>query len=240
MSKTTIIPENFKHRSFVYRKFESLHVTWSEINGYAAVSSIFEPELETNYAQQLALCDLSYLQRTGFKGAGTCEWLESQNIKIPTKVNYALSNENGCLIARLGSSDILILDSLQNETNFPIKLERQWHQHYSQGNKTCGFIVPRQESHACFSVAGKYVPEIFAKLCAIDLRTEKFPNHTIAQTSLARLGTIIIRHDLDILTNYLVLVESASAEYCWDCLLDAMQEFNGQIIGTSALLALAS
>ena len=62
----------------------------------------------------------------------------------------------------------------------------------------------------------------------------------IAQTFLARLGVIIIRYDLNALTNYLVLVESASAEYCWDCLVDAMQEFNGQIIGTSALVGLAS
>jgi len=45
--------------------------------------------------------------------------------------------------------------------------------------------------------------------------------------------------DLINLTNFLVLVESASAEYCWGCLLDAMQEFKGKIIGTAALASLA-
>ena len=240
MSNATITPNSFDRRSFLYRKFKSLQVTWSKINGYAVVSSIIDQEKETSYAQHLALCDLSYLQRTGFKGSGICKWLENQNIQIPKNVNTTLSNDNGCLVARLGSNDILILDSLNNATNIPNKLAQQWHQAYSQNNKPCGFIMPRQESHACFSIAGKYAPEMFAKLCAIDLRAEKFENKMITQTFLARLGVIIIRYDLNALTNYLVLVESASAEYCWDCLVDAMQEFNGQIIGTSALVGLAS
>lgn len=240
MSNTALIPENFQHRSFIYRKFDPLQVTWSESNGYATVSSIVEPKIETTSAQHLAICDLSHLQRVGLKGAGTCKWLESQNIQIPAKVNNALPNENGCIVAKLGFNEILIFDSLQNNTNTPKKLERQWNQHYSRGNNHCGYIVPRQESHACFFVTGRYSYEMFAKLCAIDLREEKFPNHTIAQTSLARLGAIIIRNDLNNIISYIVLVESASAEYCWDCILDAIYEFNGKIIGTSALLTITS
>lgn len=210
---------------------------WTETNNYGIASSITDPKIESDYVQQLAICDLSYLQRTGFKGAGACEWLENQNINIPTNINHALPHDNGCLITRLGTSDILILDSLKNQTNLPINLEQQWKHDYAPGNKSCGFIVPRQDSHACLSVTGEYAPEMFAKLCAIDLRVEKFANNMIAQTSLARLSAIIIRHDLNAFSNYFVLVESTSAEYCWDCLVDSMQEFNGQIVGTSALTA---
>lgn len=235
MSNTSTNPENFNCRSFIYRKFKSSQVIWTETNNYGIASSITDPTIESDYVQQLAICDLSYLQRTGFKGAGACEWLKNQNINIPTGINHTLSNDDGCLIARLGINDILIFDSLKNQTNLPIKLEQQWQHDYAPGNKPCGFIVPRQDSHACFSVTGEYAPEMFAKLCAIDLRVEKFANNMIAQTSLARLSAIIIRRDLNAFSNYLVLVESASAEYCWDCLLDSMQEFNGQIVGTSIL-----
>ena len=240
MSNTNIIPEIFKRRSFVYRKLKPLNSTWSQNNRFAMVSSIHEPESELSYAQQLAICDLSYLQRTGFKGAGTCKWFESQGVIIPININHALLNDNGCLIARLGTNDILVLDNLSMETNFANKLEQQWQQYYSHQEKVCGFIMPRQESHACFTISGNFAPQMFAKLCAIDLRANKFDNHMIAQTSLARLGVIIIRHDLDALINYIMLIESASAEYTWDCLVDAMQEFNGQIIGTSVLMELAS
>lgn len=239
MTDTTITPDKFVRRSFLYRKFDASQTTWTKINDYATVSSVIDQKNEIDHAQHLALSDLSYLQRIGFKGTGAIEWLGNQNINIPTNINTALPTDDGCLVARLGNNDILILDSIKNQTNLPKTLEQTWQQDYSQFNKPCGFIMPRQDSHACFSISGDYIAEMFAKLCAIDLRITKFENNMIAQTSLARLGAIIIRHDLNALTNYLILVESASAEYGWDCLIDAMQEFNGQIIGTSALLKLA-
>ena len=235
MTDSTITPDKCLRRSFLYRKFDLSQTTWEKINDYATVS-VIDKNNEIKYAQHLALSDLSYLQRIGFKGAGTCEWLENQNINIPTNINTTLSTENGCLVARLGNNDVLILDSIKNQTSVPITLEQAWQRDYSQLNKPCGFIMPRQDTHACFSISGTYAAEMFSKLCAIDLRTTKFKNNMIAQTSLARLGAIIIRHDLNALTNYLLLVESASAEYAWDCLIDAMQEFNGQIIGLTTLL----
>lgn len=241
MSNTTITPEKFERRSFLYRKFNTSKITWTKINGYATVSSVESKENEIKYIRHLALTDLSYLQRVGFKGAQTCEWLEKQNIQIPKIINTSLTTDDGCLVARLGRNDILILDNITNETNIPNTLEQNWHKDYSQNNQACGYIMPRQDSHACFSISGSYAAEMFSKLCAIDLRIEKFANDMIAQSSLARLGAIIIRHDLiNNLANYLVLIESASAEYCWDCLVDAMQEFEGNIIGTSALTELAS
>ena len=204
-----------------------------ESNGYAYVHSIHDSETELKHAQQMALSDLSYLQRIGFKGAGTTEWLENQNITIPTNINTAELTNDGCMVARLGSNDILILDNFKNSSNTPNKLEQKWHHEYASNMEPCGFIMPRQDSHTCFCVSGINAPEMFSTLCAVDLRINKFTNHMIAQTSLARLGAIIIRHDINNIINFLVLVESVTAEYCWDCLHDAMQEFSGQVIGSS-------
>lgn len=239
MSKTELNPYDFTRRSFIYRKFNSSRVSWSQINGYAAVSLFNNEYNELEQTKNLALCDLNFLQRIGFKGAGTCKWLEKKNIPIPENINTTLSTDKGCLIARLGENDVLILDNLHSQTNLPNTLEKKWLQDYSEKNEACGFIIPRQDTHACFSVTGNDAAEMFAKLCAIDLRTSKFKNQLIAQTSLARLSAIIIRQDLDKHINFLVLVESATAEYCWDCLVDAMQEFSGQIIGASTLATLA-
>lgn len=240
MSDTGKQANHFQRRSFVYRKFDTLPVVWSEINGYASAYSIQDSESEFKCAQQMGLCDLSYLQRVGFKGAGTIEWLSSQGINTPDNINSAVISNAGCITARLGASDILILDNLKNTTNTPSKLEQQWHHDYSPNNKPCGYIMPRQDSHACFSVCGENAPEMFSTLCAIDLRANKFSNLMIAQTSLARLGAVIIRNDIENIINYLVLVESVSAEYCWDCLCDAIRGFSGNIIGTATLAELTS
>lgn len=235
MSNTTISPDKYQRRSFVYRKLMPNKVTWTKINDFAVTRNLVKPEKEVDYAQNLALCDLCYMQRIGFKGHGATKWLEKQEIHVPNEVNTTHLNSNNCLVARLGADDILILDSLKNSTNIPNALEQQWHQDYSENKSPCGFIMPRQDSHACFSVTGNYAPEMFSKLCAIDLRKKVFKNKTLTQTSLARLGAMIIRNDLNSITNFIILVESASAEYCWDALLDAMREFNGKIIGNYTL-----
>ena len=238
MSNTAHITEKSTYRSFVYHKLTSLNPKWSEQNGYIVASSFKDSDTEISTAQRLALCDFNHLQRIGLKGIGTCEWLKSQNIIVPEKLNHAVIYDN-YVIARLGVNEVFIIDSLKYQTNITTKIEDQWHQDTSQKTKMCGFIIPLQHSHACFSITGKYAYKMFSKLCSVDLRVKIFANHMIVQTLLAHLSVIIIRHDLKSLNHYFLLCESASAEYCWDCLLDAMHEFNGKIIGTDTLKALS-
>jgi sarcosine oxidase, subunit gamma len=78
---------------------------------------------------------------------------------------------------------------------------------------------------------------MFAKLCAIDLAADQFADGSVAQTSIARLTAIVIRHDIARTVSFSVLAESASAEYLWVCLADAMAEFSGEICGMESLSA---
>jgi sarcosine oxidase subunit gamma len=88
-------------------------------------------------------------------------------------------------------------------------------------------------------VAGEALPEMFAKLCAIDLRREKFPDLAIAQTSIAKMSAILTRADMGTTPVFHLLVDSAAALYFCDCLLDAADEFGGRIVGLKALQKLA-
>ena len=82
------------------------------------------------------------------------------------------------------------------------------------------YYLPRQDSHACFLVSGEESDELFAKLSAVDFCRKSFYDGQIAQTSMAHVSVIIIRHDLQGIPAYLVLVDTSSAEYLWDCLVD--------------------
>ena len=239
MDGKEISADQFLFRSFVYRKLADLPAAWGQCNGYAIVTKISDAKTELGYVHNMALCDISHLQRIGFKGPNAIEWLTQHNINVPTQINTATSFNNGCLSARLGLNDILILDSIKNTTNITQKLEQKWLSEYASSENPGGFILPRQDSHACFAVCGIKSADMFTKLCAIDLRTHKFANHAIAQTSLAKSSAIIIRHDIHNTNTFFVLVENVLAEYCWDCLYDAMQEYQGQIIGTSIISKLA-
>jgi sarcosine oxidase subunit gamma len=76
---------------------------------------------------------------------------------------------------------------------------------------------------------------MLAKLCGVDLADESFSDGSVAQTSLARLSAIVIRNDFGSGIAFSILADSASAEYLWDCLIDAMDEFSGSICGIESL-----
>ena len=69
--------------------------------------------------------------------------------------------------------------------------------------------------------------------------TFKRTDGQIAQTSLARMNGMIVRDDQGGTLAYHVLGDGASGEYLWDCLLDAMAEFDGAPVGLDAVRALA-
>jgi sarcosine oxidase subunit gamma len=97
------------------------------------------------------------------------------------------------------------------------------------------YLVPRGAASYWFLITGQCAAAMFAKLCGVDMRLHKFPVNTVAQTSVARSGAIIIRCDLERVPAFHLLGDSASAIYIWDCLRDAMEEFGGEPIGISAV-----
>ena len=69
---------------------------------------------------------------------------------------------------------------------------------------------------------------MLAKLCAVDFRTHRFPDFSIAQTSVARLNSIVLRADAGGEPTYHLLADSASSAYMLACLEDAAEEFGGR------------
>jgi sarcosine oxidase subunit gamma len=72
---------------------------------------------------------------------------------------------------------------------------------------------------------------MFANLCGVDLAPDRFANGRLAQTFVAQMPSIVIRNDRPQGLAYSILTESSSAEYLWDCLLDAMAELGGRVVG---------
>ena len=92
------------------------------------------------------------------------------------------------------------------------------------------YSVRRQESHYWFAVTGARAAAMFAKLCGVNLSPEVFANRAAAQTSVARTSAVIVRHDIEDALNYYLLGDSSTLLYMWNCVIDAMKEFDGQVI----------
>jgi len=131
---------------------------------------------------------------------------------------------------------LLILGDLKAESTLPTKLQDGWSLEYTQRV----YSLPRRDSHCWFALTGEHASATLAKLCGVDLRTHKFAECSVAQTSLARVNAIIVRHDLATTACWFVLSDVSSAEYLWDALLDAMVQLKGSAVGMAALQALAA
>lgn len=220
-------------RSPLHHRFLDQNYVITEHNAYDMASLLSNEKAEKESIKRLALCDLSSFNRAGFRGRNIAAWFEQQyNIILPD-VNQALLIEDGPLVSCLSHTEVLLLEDIDSRGDgFTPILNKTGTDSISTEHPEI-YYLPRQTSHSCFFTSGEHCTKLFSKLCGVDLRTGKFLNMSIVQTSLARTSVIIIRRDIAETPGYFILNDSSLTEYLWDCLLDAMQEFEGNIVGLS-------
>ena len=233
-----IEPHALLRRSFVYRKLRDLGARFETVNSGAVALDFGQVPAETERAKLLGLADLSPLPRTGFKGSGAVEWLQAQGLEIGAESNRGYRQPGGEVALRLAPTEIFLIDSLAGSGALIERLNQAWSWGSEKPRKLIGYPMPRADSHAWFALSGRAAPEMFAKICGIDLRLDKFESGRIAQTSIAKMSGIILRQDQGATPLFHLLADSASADYLWEALRDAMAEFGGAPVGLSALRAL--
>jgi sarcosine oxidase, subunit gamma len=239
-AEASISPTAHPRRSCIYRVLQQAGARFAPINDAAIAIDFGGPaEVAAEQARTMGIADLSVLPRTGFKGAGTVEWLTAQGLAIGPDSNRAYPQPGGELAARLAPTEIFLIDSLAGTGELIRRLNAAWSWGNEKPRRLVGYPMPRSESHAWFMVTGNQAPAMFAKICGVDLRLHRFAAGAIAQTSVAKMSAIVVRVDLGGTPAFHLLADSASAEYLWTCVLDAMAEFNGSAVGWSALRKLA-
>ncbi len=226
---------NFITRSPHYRTLQAEGAQFIELNGAALVDNYGQStEQEIAQAKLLGIADLCMLPRTGFKGQEAIQWTHLQGAEIGAQNNCCYIQNNGSIIARLADTEVLVLNAMNDKQNQCILFDNA----YQQEKPIKCYSVPRFNSSAWFLITGQYSSDMFAKMCGVDLRTHKFSNYAIAQTSVARLNAIIIRNDIHDIPAFHFLFDNASADYMWSCFKDAFREFHGTPIGYTAITTL--
>ncbi len=171
--------------------------------------------------------DRSNVGRTGFKGAGTTNWLATRVHLVPDRPNRAVKLPHGTLIARLGKEEYLVLDGCVTGMSQSAELEASWYAQNKQTGGQIGYPLPRADSHSWLYLEGNDVPKVMAKICGVDLRPGTCPPGDIVQTFVARIGAVLIREITEKTYGLHMLTDFASADYLWDVLEDATAEFGG-------------
>lgn len=192
-----------------------------------------DPDAERESAARLAVVDLSALPRTGFKGRDAPGWLREQGVELPERPNRVALQDDGSLAASLSLDEHLVLSGPAAACTLTGRLDDAWR---FRPGRMC-YHLPRMHGHCWFLVTGARVEAMLAKVCGVDLRARHFGTHSVAQTSVARIDAIVVKDAR--YRGFHVLTDSPSAEYLWDCLLDAMAEWSGTAVGVAAVRGLA-
>ncbi|WP_437881682.1 sarcosine oxidase subunit gamma [Pseudomonas sp. LRF_L74] len=187
---------------------------------------------DSEQLQRCALIDLSNLPRVGFRGSDSAAHLQGKGYQLPQAPNQALVQASGENVLRLSQTEYFLLGSLADGGARIAADEAGWH--YDE-NLAC-YLLPRQDSHTWLALTGAHLPELFAKICGVDLRAEAFPVGAVVQTSVARLNAIVVNAGTAKLPVFHLLCDRASAHYLWGALLDAMDEFGGKAVGIGGLV----
>lgn len=180
---------------------------------------------------QCSIVDLTNLSRVGFRGQEAAAYLSSYGFQLPQQPNQAIQQEDGCWVLRLSLTEYCVLGSLQDFGERVSQLEQGW-----QMDECANYLLPRQDSHAWIQLSGAPVAEVMAKLCAVDMRLDVFQVGQIAQTSVARINAIVVNVSDPNTHKFNILCDRAAALYLWGVLEDAIQEFDGKVIGIKSLI----
>jgi len=112
-------------------------------------------------------------------------------------------------------------------------------------------VVDLTHARALIRIAGADSAKVLTKLCGINFSDSATPHGTALRTSIARLVTEVIRIDLferpagtpdpgGPTRSYLIMCERSAAQYLFDRLLDAGQEFGIDIEGFGAVASTTS
>ncbi|MEM7084016.1 MAG: sarcosine oxidase [Pseudomonadota bacterium] len=213
-------------RSLLAKTHERSGATLRVWHDQIVVAHYGAPRDERDAAAHLALCDLSTLDRTGFKGPDTPAWLADQSVSIPSTPNAVVA-QSGLITARLSWEEHLFLRApFKAPSAHPIwQVEPPTHRVYP---------LPRQDSHAWLYVCGDHAPLMLSYLCAVDFSDPAFTG--VAQTSVAKLNAIVIQDPTSARPGFHLLCDQPSVDYWWQAVMDAAAPLNGQVVGVDALL----
>lgn len=227
-NQTPLMPDQQPRRSLAWR-------TWADdsqslvVKGQGMVVQQ-AGENDSAIAERCGLVDLTVLERTGFRGRQAAEHLQSLALPVPDAPNRAAVGDHGETVLRLGAREFWVLSAADDDGQRVNRLAQQ-----PLPTKDC-YTLYCQHSHAWLMLTGRHRSEVMSKLCGVDLRASAFPVGHIAQTSVVRSNAIVVHHPWGQQPVFSLFCDSASADYLWGALLDAMAEFDGGSVGLTALM----
>ncbi len=159
------------------------------------------------------------------RGIGA-EAVIAEALNVPQVTIGAVQSVSDEILIRLRRDEFVLLT-----TDLKMALERL-------GAKPATSLVTTTDithGRAVICLCGPQAASVLPKLCALDFASTKFPDRSAAQTSLAKVRALIIRMDAGPLLAYYLVVDRSLADYVWEVVYDAGQEWDAIVLSQDSL-----
>ena len=209
-------------------------------NGWRRPEQYGLPEEEVQAVSAgVGLCDISPGGKLDLKGKESVRVLESLFSPEPVprvgqvqwtslKTSDGLNEVRG-LCCRLGRDHLLII----TEPGTVAVAEQTLKRHIEVVND-CVHLTDLTSTLAAVELVGPYSRDLLCKLTALDLSRSQFPDLTCTQGSVAQVHALVVRADIGSELAYELYCGREFAEYLWNTLRDAGQEFAAVPFGVAA------
>ena len=185
----------------------------------------------TAVQERVGVVDVSAVGKLTAQGDAAQELLTFVFDAVPEAPGHVSPTlrKDSCYIARLTMDEFLIVT--------PRDVEREMLQRFDSERERHGLfvtVVDQTSGLAGLLLVGPDSRKLLSKLCALpfgpslepkSFTLTDFPNHRVAQSSLAKVRILIVRNDRGDTPAFELFFERPYAEYVWESVMDAGAEF---------------
>lgn len=168
------------------------------------------------------VADLSLKPKIGVKGRGCLDWLAAQDLAFDHTPNRATRTEGGAIVLVLASNEAVLLGP---EGAAALPDTGPLGRPLAPGV----YPVPRGPGLYWLTVSGPpaALDSAFSRLAAVDLRTSRFTDGSIAQTQIARVSATVARVDEGGAVVYHLVGDAALADHVAHGVLGVLAQEGG-------------
>jgi glycine cleavage system aminomethyltransferase T len=207
-------------QSALFNTHRQSGASWIEHHGWQVPASFSKPEDEAARVRaSVGLADLSWMLKFDLKGDG---------LKNP------LALGDGAFSLNLGPLHALVTCNPSARREVMDRFPRLEGAGAALSLPLAVYVTEVTSVYAQFLLAGPSCRQVLRKLTSLNLSENSFRNLDSGQSRVAHVHAIILRHDLDGIPAYQLLVSREYGESVWDSVVHAGHEFHLSPFGVQA------
>ena len=213
----------FRRRSPIHALLDVPGVVWGAVAGAPIAMRIGAPTDERRYLDTIGLCDLSVLNKVGFKGPDVETGCRAAGLEVPSVFAAQPLGDVGWIV-RAAADEFFLEQGVNSQSIAEITDQVVKH---TQRTTT----IRRED--ATFLTVGDKTSDLLAQTCGVDFRG--VPAESIVFSRVAGVSCCVLKQSHRERVAYRFWVDPSYAHFLWTTLLEIGESLGGGAVGLQSI-----